>query len=146
MEIRVRNLEPDDFLTLWQSNLYPLIKERDTIYLEIIQQQREFCFIAEVSEKRFGGIVVAGRGSQSAFIYHLWVHPDLEGLGLGTELVRHLEQAVSEAGLEYVWCFTTESDGFYKHLGYTDDSSIFSGSALDHIRKVKRTKVMLKRL
>ena len=146
MEIRVRNLEQDDFLALLRSDLYPLIKERDTIYLEIVQQQREFCFIAEVPEKRFAGIIVAGRGASSAFIYHLWIHPDLEGLGLGTELLRHFEEAASRAGLEYVWCFTTESGGFYRKLGYTDDQGIFSGSALDHVRKVKGASVMVKRL
>ena len=47
MRIAIRNLEIEDFGTLWSMDWYPLLKERDTIYLEICQQQREFSFVAE---------------------------------------------------------------------------------------------------
>ena len=92
------------------------------------------------------GAILAGRGERSAFIYHLWVDPDLEGRGLGSNLVRHTERAAKRAGLEYVWCFTTSAAGLYERLGYGRDAGIFAGPALDYIRREKRTEVMVKRL
>ena len=146
MRIAVRNLELDDFGTIWSMDWHPLVKERDSIYLEMCLQQRELCFIAETDEDEIAGAVLAGRGTESAFVYHLWVAPAARGRGVGTELVRHLERAAARAGLRYLWLFTTGATGFYERLGYSRDPGLFPGEAGEYVRREKRTDVMVKRL
>jgi len=142
----IRNITLDDFARLWAMDWQPLVKERDSIYLEICQQQRDLCFVAEEPGGAWAGAVLAGRGSGSAFVYQLWVEPQLRGRGIGTELLRAVERAAGAAGLRYVWLFTTTAAGFYERLGYRRDSSIFSGSALEHVVERKKAEVMVKRL
>lgn len=149
MEIAVRQIVQGDFAAIWEMSWWPLVKERDTIYLEICQQQRPFSFIAETDEPegwRVAGAILAGRGDRSAFIYHLWVDPEFEGRGLGSELVRHTERAAERAELDYVWLFTTGSVSFYEKLGYRREPEIFEGAALEYVLRQKKAEVMAKRL
>ena len=67
MEFGVRQIVQDDFAVIWGMSWWPLVKERDTIYLEICQNQRPFSFIAETEEpggRRVAGAILAGRGDR----------------------------------------------------------------------------------
>ncbi len=52
----------------------------------------------------------------------LWIHPDYQGLGIGSALLRHGEEQIRAAGYARSWlscsAFNTRALGFYQSRGY----------------------------
>ena len=54
----------------------------------------------------------------SALLRSLVVSPDFRGRGLGSRLVRHIENLARERGVRSVYLLTTDAGSFFERCGY----------------------------
>jgi len=81
-----------------------------------------FSAVVETPAGELVGAVLCGHDGRRGFLYHLAVHPDERGRGLGRALVAHSLSALRVAGIPRVsiHLFTNNSDGarFWAKLGW----------------------------
>jgi len=74
------------------------------------------------------GAILCGHDGRRGFLYHLAVHPDERGQGLGRALVAHAVSALREAGVSRVsiHVFANNSEGakFWAKLGWRARSDL----------------------
>lgn len=94
-------------------------------------------FVAVVSGSTAPGIrgivgsVLGGHDGRRGYVYHLAVHPDFQGRGVGAELMERLESAMRGIGLEKAHLFVYPDNpamGFYARMGWhlRDDLEVMS--------------------
>jgi len=57
------------------------------------------------------------------FLSDLWVRADLRGTGLGSKILRMLEDDIKKIGIKYIYTWTSsfdKNDEFYKKQGYSE--------------------------
>jgi len=59
------------------------------------------------------------RQGLSPWISTVYVHPDYRRRGIGTRLVRHLEEEAKRLGFERLYLFTPDMRSFYETFGWT---------------------------
>ncbi|MEO8636688.1 MAG: arsenic resistance N-acetyltransferase ArsN2 [Gemmatimonadales bacterium] len=64
------------------------------------------------------GVIGLERHGQVALLRSLAVRSDQRGKGLGTALVRALEERASALGVRELWLLTTTAEPFFRQLGY----------------------------
>ena len=68
------------------------------------------------------GAVMCGHDGRRGFLYHLAVHPDERGHGLGRALIAHAVSALREAGISrvsiHVFANNAEGTKFWAKLGW----------------------------
>lgn len=142
--MRIRNIEQQDFFTLWSLDWSPLVKERDTIYLTLAVDQRELCFVAE-GAGGWQGVLLATRSADGAacFINHLLVLPRYRRKGIGTALIQRLKEACRSRGIRRIWFFTGERNrGFYERLGFSVDDAMLAGDVARYVAEAKQCLAM----
>ena len=72
------------------------------------------------------GVLVVKPVGDAAFVENVAVHPSHQGLGLGREMMRFVEEFARERGLREVSLYTnelmTENIAFYKRMGFRENS------------------------
>ena len=147
--VRVRALTPADFMALCRYDWSPLVSERDTVYLFITQDHARYCFAAEAGRgKTIGYLVAAGSpDGKAVFVLHVHVRSKYRRRGVGSALVRALEESACSAGVEVIWFLARDqATDFYSRLGYGPMDDLLHPEAQRYVRDWKRTGVMGKRL
>jgi ribosomal protein S18 acetylase RimI-like enzyme len=79
------------------------------------------CFVADRGGALIG-FVYCGHDGRRALIYHLAVHPDARGAGVGAALMACVERAIARAGISrgllMVLTSNASAAGFYEALGW----------------------------
>ena len=95
--------------------------------------QPELFFVAVLGE-RIVGTVMGGYDGHRGWMYSLAVDESLRRHGIGTRLVAHVEQALTERGCPklnlQILSAKTELRAFYEALGYRADAVISLGKRL----------------
>jgi len=147
--VRIRPLTSTDFMALCRYDWSPLVSERDTVYLFITQDHARYCFVAEDERgKAIGYLVAAGSaGGDAVFILHVHVRARHRRRGVGSALVRALEEAARSGRVQVVWFLARDSaTGFYSRLGYGPLDALLHSEAQRYVRDWKHAGVMGKRL
>ncbi|MGH8781369.1 GNAT family acetyltransferase [Paraburkholderia sp.] len=132
-----RDTEP--VIALWQT-VFPEYRNPDKPQrdprLSIANKlatQPELFFVAE-REARVIGTVMAGYDGHRGWLYSLAVDPAQRRLGIGTQLVAHVEAALNARGCPKLnlQVLSTRADvrAFYESLGYRADEVISFGKRL----------------
>lgn len=90
-----------------------------------IQQSTRFTHVAQQAERFIGcASCLAYQNGENysgwAYLTDLFVEKAFRGQGLGSQLLRALEQRLMEVGTTRIWTWTAgyEAPGFYRKLGY----------------------------
>jgi len=98
-----------------------------------LQEQPEL-FLVAVVEDRVVGTVLGGYDGHRGWIYSLAVDPSQRQRGIGTALVRHLEQEFSKRGCPKINLQVLPNNAgvveFYRKLGYVVEPRISLGKVL----------------
>jgi ribosomal protein S18 acetylase RimI-like enzyme len=97
--------------------------------------------IPQVSAPALAGLLVLEFEPETALIYSLAVHPDLQGRGLGRHLLALAEQEALQAGYRKIRLYTNEhfiqNIALYRRLGYQETArEPYLGTDLVHMSKV----------
>jgi ribosomal protein S18 acetylase RimI-like enzyme len=80
------------------------------------------------------GTVMAGYDGHRGWLYSVAVHPDSGRCGVGTQLVRHAEQALAALGCMKINLQLLDTNhavaGFYQALGYSAEPRVSMGRVL----------------
>ncbi|WP_407522698.1 GNAT family acetyltransferase [Methylobacterium oryzisoli] len=92
-----------------------------------VQAQRETFIIAEDLGAVIG-TAMAGDDGYRGWVYYVAVHPDYRLQGVGRELMKAVEQALSDLGCPQLNLLVRNENisvsGFYKKLGYQTEEKI----------------------
>ncbi|EGH04921.1 MULTISPECIES: GNAT family acetyltransferase [Pseudomonas syringae group genomosp. 2] len=92
-------------------------------------------FFVAVMDGRVTGTILAGYDGHRGWLYSVAVAPHQRGKGLGTALVRHAEQALTNLGCVkinlQIHTFNESVQAFYQTLGYTPEPIISMGKRID---------------
>jgi N-acetylglutamate synthase len=84
--------------------------------------------VAETPAGALLGAVLCGHDGRRGFLYHLAVHPDERGRGLGKALVAHCTAALAAAGISrvsiHVFAHNDEGAKFWARLGWRTRSDL----------------------
>ena len=90
-----------------------------------VQTADRFGFVAMKHDLFIGcssGLAYKNRNEYSGWFYltDLFVEKDYRGFGIGTALLRHLENKIQNIGVKYIWTWTAgyEAPQFYIQQGY----------------------------
>lgn len=104
------------------------------VSLERKVAQRDSLFLVAVSEETLVGTVLGGYDGHRGWIYSLAVDPDRQRNGIGTQLVRHAESALTSVGCPKVNLQVRGDNAtvvaFYESLGYRTEERISMGRLL----------------
>ena len=68
----------------------------------------------------FGRLILDSNSDSECEINKLYVSPSMSGKGVGSELLRHLEETARMNGRESAWLKSSlNAEGFYKKMGYS---------------------------
>ena len=85
-----------------------------------------------------GCVLFHPEGSETGRLFQMAVDPDRQGTGLGSRLVRALEEAVAARGFREVTLHARDTAvGFYTRLGYTPFGAPFTEVGIPH-RSMRR--------
>lgn len=145
--LEVRGLEGGDVRGLLAYDFSPLITERDTIYLIVARDHGGVSARAELDGKPAGfALGVRSADGKAVFLLQLHVRRELRRRGIGTRLLRELENRARALGVERVWLLTTLARSFYEKRGYSSSPDVLDPEALAYVRGVKRSLVLSKKL
>jgi ribosomal protein S18 acetylase RimI-like enzyme len=89
--------------------------------------QRELFLIA-IADGVLAGTAMAGFDGHRGWVYYVAVHPDRRRRGIGTELMRHVEQGLARLGCTklnlQVRGTDREAVAFYERLGYAVEERV----------------------
>jgi len=131
--INIRKLTIDDYdglCALWEAARLPYKPNgRDTCE-KIATQIDGDCsiYLAAEEDGRLVGAILGTHDGRKGWINRLAVSPDHRGRGIATMLVRAVEKACIELGIEIFACqiedWNTTSMAIFDHLGYTRHDDI----------------------
>ena len=112
-----------DAMELWQTCEGVGLSEGDTPErLAAFLSRNPLMSAVALAEGRLIGAVLAGHDGRRGFLYHLAVHHDFRGRGLGRALAEHAISAFQQAGITklHVMVFRSNAAGaaFWTHLGW----------------------------
>ncbi|RMV80204.1 Acetyltransferase [Pseudomonas caricapapayae] len=91
-------------------------------------------FFVAVADGRVAGTLLAGYDGHRGWLYSVAVDPQQRGRGLGTMLVKHAEQALTDLGCVkinlQIHTFNECVQAFYQTLGYTPEAIISMGKRI----------------
>lgn len=129
--------EPDEpaVVALWSSVFhYPTPHNAPAFAIRRkVEFQRELFFVAIV-DGMVVGTVMGGYDGHRGWIYSLAVRPESRRRGVGTALMRHVEQALRERGCPKInlqlLMSNRETVRFYETLGYVVEERVNMGRIL----------------
>lgn len=138
LEYKIRDFIPADYknlVKLWQLvGLYnPTIDKRQVI-LRKYRQDKRMILIAETKKKLIGSILGIGDGWRGS-LWRLAVHPQYQNKGVGTRLVKGMENRLKRMGCKRIFLLIDKKFDnsnrlmrFYKKLGYKkNDRYLYMG-------------------
>jgi hypothetical protein len=136
--LQVRPYEASDeaaVIALWNEALHDAAPHNDpaTAIRNKLAVERDLFFVA-VLESAVVGTVMGGYDGHRGWVYSLAVQPQLRRHGVGSALVRHLEQALAGRGCMKINLQVRTSNAgvvaFYEKLGYAVEPIISMGKRL----------------
>ncbi|MBN8488091.1 MAG: GNAT family acetyltransferase [Burkholderiales bacterium] len=137
--MRIRTFRPEDqdrVIALWQA--CDLTRPWNDPVKDIARKQTEqpeLFFVGELGG-RIVASAMAGYDGHRGWVNYLSVEPALQGRGLGTVLMRHIEARLTERGCPKLNLQVRQGNdavlGFYARLGYGNDQTIGLGKRLIH--------------
>jgi ribosomal protein S18 acetylase RimI-like enzyme len=123
--MRIRAMNPSDhgeLMRLWSSFPGNAVTGADSQdeFEAFLARNGSFCFSACENDEVVGS-VMAGSDGRRGYVYHLAVRSDHQRKGLGGELMRRVEDALSNAGLEKIHLFIFSDNpavDFYEKSGW----------------------------
>jgi ribosomal protein S18 acetylase RimI-like enzyme len=98
-----------------------------------LEVQDDMFYVASV-EGSVVGTILAGYDGHRGWLYSVAVHPSHRKNGLGTALVRHAEQALTEKGCMKINLQIISGNGsvaaFYESLGYAVEQRVSMGKCI----------------
>jgi ribosomal protein S18 acetylase RimI-like enzyme len=133
MEIRpFRESDHDRVVALWTDVFDPLAPHNDpaTAIQRKLAVQREL-FLVAVVDGAVAGTAMGGYDGHRGWVYSLAVLPELRRRGIGSALMKHIEQALAarrclKINLQ-VLASNAATVGFYQKLGYRVEQRISMG-------------------
>jgi len=126
LSMEIKEAEKTDFeevFALWQrAGLRTKDKERETLeYTSMLERNPNSCLIA-VDRGDIVGTVLGTFNGRRAWIYHIVIDPEHQGSGLGSKLMREVEQKLRMAGATKivlgVHITNLDTTAFYQKLGF----------------------------
>ncbi|XUW99990.1 MAG: GNAT family N-acetyltransferase [Dehalogenimonas sp.] len=123
----------DQAIALWQACEGIGLSDADshcgiTKYLE----RNPGCSFGAWDGERLVGTILGGHDGRRGYVYHLAVHPEYRGRGIGKQLAESCLEALKAEGINKVHLFVfntnTSAIKFWEHLGWTlrKDISVMS--------------------
>ena len=88
---------------------------------KLLSYNQGLCSVATVNGV-FAGTMLCGYDGRRAHLYHLAVHPDFRGMGLGRLLVQRTLEKLKERGANkatlVVFSDNDKGNSFWEHLGF----------------------------
>jgi GNAT superfamily N-acetyltransferase len=75
-------------------------------------------WVAQEDARLLGAMGMQDKG-EVALVRHAYTAPDIQGKGVGTRLLRHVEGLTDKPILIGTWAAASWAIGFYQHNGYT---------------------------
>src|SRR4051794_29941706 len=98
-----------------------------------LAEQPELLFVA-LADGELVGTVMGGYDGHRGWIYSLAVRPDVRGRGIGTALMRHVEQAFAGRGCPkinlQIMPSNAQAVAFYRGLGFVVEERVSMGKVL----------------
>ncbi len=105
----------------------------ETVIRHKLAVQRELFFVAILGDSLVG-TVMGGYDGHRGWVYSLAVSPSFRHRGIGTALMRHVEQELATRGCPkvnlQVLASNAETVEFYKKLGYAVEERVSMGKVL----------------
>ena len=136
--MKIRPYEPADetaVISLWREVLPDAAphNEPGMVLRQKLVYERDLLLVADV-EGVLVGVVMGGYDGHRGWVYSLAVHPGHRRTGIGTELIRHLEKALSGRGCLklnlQVRTSNAEVVAFYEKLGFAVEERVSMGKRL----------------
>ncbi len=133
----------------WCKGIAPLVPQgshelvSQAVFASFLEENVDQILVAEIGG-RIAGIGATEDGDN--YISDLWVLPECEGLGVGSALVRALENRIAAHGHETVeievMTANTRALGLYSYLDYT---IVWQGERTDDVLQVPLHKTLLRK-
>lgn len=112
----------DSLVRLWSSFPGNALTGADSLsgFARFLQANGKYCFTA-LCQGDPAGSVMAGHDSRRGYVYHLAVREDLQGQGIGAQLMERCERALYDAGIEKIHLFIFSDNPaveFYRKVGW----------------------------
>jgi ribosomal protein S18 acetylase RimI-like enzyme len=124
MEIReYREDDGDRLRTFWLACGIKIRPGDDDASLAAFAAHNPGLVLVAEEQRHLVGSALAGWDGRRGWLYHVAIHPDERRRGLGTQLVRTIEERLRERGCPkinlIVWEDNTRAMAFWVALGYT---------------------------
>jgi ribosomal protein S18 acetylase RimI-like enzyme len=138
-ELRIRpfvEADAEQVITLWSR--CGLLRPWNDPHKDIarkLQVQRELFMVGEVNGS-LATVMMVGYEGHRGWVNYLAVEPELQGRGLGREMMGEAERRLSALGCPKVQLQVRkdnpEAVAFYRRLGYSEDAVVNLGKRLIH--------------
>ena len=137
--ISIRPFQPEDeeaVIQLWDK-VFPNSPPHNNPVRDIRTKRtvQPDLFIVAILEEQLVGTAMAGFDGHRGWVYYLGVHPDFRCQGIGTALMRRVENNLTALGCPklnlQIRAGNEEVRAFYEKLGYFSEDRISMGRRLD---------------
>ena len=140
MEILIREIEERDYLSvlkIWNNvlgNSYFTAENFGSHHDRFKGNENYKAFVAELDDSIVGIVYIMqyapwGVAGEQFWIQGIAVRDDMQGKGIGTKLLEHIEKFGREKGVEYITLNTgfkrTAAHAFYERNGYSSGNYCF---------------------
>jgi len=130
MEVReFRMTDYDAVVALWQAAGLHLSPSDDRARILHKLERDPDLFLVGAEQGTLVAAVVGGYDGRRGWVYHLAVHPDHQGRGLGAALLAELEERLRRKGCHKLNLLVEPDNAsvqrFYQRVGYRRDELIF---------------------
>ena len=136
MDIRpFQESDEADVIALWTEVFGCNAPHNDpaTVIFHKLAVQRDLFFVARLDDRLFG-TVMGGNDGHRGWVYSFAVRPEARRRGVGTALMRHVEEELAGRGCPKVNLQVLASNAatvaFYENLGYTVEERVSMGKHL----------------
>ena len=130
VKLTVREFAPADYnnlIQLWRLvNMFNPKTDKKSIILRKYRQNKKMILIAKINNMVIGSILGMGDGWRGT-LWRLAVHPKYQRRGIGTRLVKKMEDRLKSAGCKRIILLADKDNAaikFYHKLGYKKDSNV----------------------
>ena len=130
----------EETISLWERvNGYEAAHNKPSLVLDIKLAVRDGLVFLALRDNKIVGTVMGGYDGRRGWLYSVVVHPDYRKLGIGSMLVRHVEQALESLGCLKVNLQIMDGNeavsAFYESLGYGVEKRVSMGKRIGNIHQ-----------
>ena len=120
---------------LWKESFgYKTAHNRPDLVIDKKLAVNDRLFFVALADAEVVGTIMAGYDGHRGWIYSVAVHPKRRKQGIGSKLVSHAEQALTELGCMKINLQIAEGNeavaGFYASLGYSEERRVSMGKRI----------------